>query len=81
MAQRKQRNFKRQMWAVQSLEVPPSYNKDYIVSEYRVEEWSTGHVFVKRAYRDPKWHGTFAFHEGWVIGPRGAFKKISDSSY
>jgi hypothetical protein len=78
-----QRNFDRQMWAVQNLELPPSHGlRVYVVNSFKVEEWSkTGTVAVTRSYRDPAWHGEFACHECYTVGPRGAVKRIYSSMY
>jgi hypothetical protein len=74
-----QRNYNRQMYQVQNLELPPSHG-DYIVTKFSVEEWSHGTVCVTREYTKSDW-GSFGYKECFSIGPRGAVNKIYSSLY
>lgn len=77
---RKVKNFNKQMYAVQNLELPPSYG-DYVVTKYEVTEIEgTNSVMVTREYKAPEWKIT-ACHDCYIIGPRGAFKKVYDSMF
>lgn len=71
------RNYDRQMWKVQHLEVPPSHG-DYELTEFHVEEIErTPSVMVKRKYRrkDIK----IGYRECFIVGPRGGVKEVYSS--
>ena len=78
-----QRNFDRQMWALEALERCES---GYEITEFHVEEWAGNHVNVtlKREIlrpETPEGRLKIAYHESFVVGPRGAVKKLYSSLY
>lgn len=81
-----QRNFDRQMWAIQRLsELDRWQQGNYEITEFVVEEWAGNSVNVKRL-RIPLEKGKpmregFGYHESYVIGPRGKVKEIYSSLY
>ncbi len=74
MKRRQTKNFSRQMYQVQNLELPP--DDRYVVTRYEVEQWAMDRVFVKRQYRDPQWKSGMEYHDAYVIGPRGAVEQL-----
>lgn len=81
-----QRNFDRQMWAIQRLSVVSSRFEigKYEITEFEVEEWNYDVVFVKRVKRIIGDDGKFlniAYHESYKVGVRGAVKEIYSSLY
>lgn len=79
-----QRNFDRQMWAVQNLSVIWSRFEagNYEITEFEVEDWGSS-MFVKRR-KQPMRDGQpmrIYYSEAFVIGPRGKVKQIYSTLY
>lgn len=66
-------SYNAQARTLQMLSVSPRI--DATVLEFKTEEWSTGHVFVKRVYQ-PNHVSNMAYVEGFVVGQRGAIKTL-----
>lgn len=75
----KQKNFQKQLWALERLMLPPSYS-NYEITKFSVEEWSGGTICVTREYKSPEWK-TMAYHQCYKIGPRGAVTEIYSNLY
>ena len=70
----KQKNWNRQMWALEALAADNTYDA---VTAFETEQWDTGHVYVKRVLRHRFQDGTVsrsARHESYIVGKRGGVK-------
>lgn len=68
-------NYRKQILAVESLMLPPSF-ANYEVTKFECNEISgTYSVMVIREYKAPEWK-KMSYHECYIIGPRGGAKKI-----
>lgn len=72
-----QRDFRRQICALENLS---TFRGGYEITEFRVEEWAGNHVNVRRV-RVPLHCSKIAYHESYVIGPRGKLKEIYSNIY
>jgi hypothetical protein len=73
---RTQRNWNRQL---QTLETLASDNEVYKTVGFETEEWSSGHVHVKRRQKfvfDDGRLGSATHHESFVVGKRGSVKPL-----
>lgn len=71
---------RRQIWAVQNLELPPR-DMGYVLTKFSVEEWGNV-VAVIREYRNPTWKtATMSYHECIKVGSRGAVTVIYSNLY
>ena len=81
MARNIQRNWDHQIYAIANLDRLSSYEAGrYEITEFKVEEWAGGHVNVSRV-KKPLHAQNVAYHESYVVGPRGKVKQIYSSLY
>jgi hypothetical protein len=71
------RNFNRQMWTVQSLELPPTYG-NYEMRRFEVYEVGTSVQVVREWYRTDL--NNFGYHESRIVGPRGGSRYVRTST-
>lgn len=73
-------NYRKQIWAVERLMLPPSYG-DYHITKFECDEITGTHsVMVKREYKAPDWKTT-CYHDCYIIGPRGGSKTVYNTLF
>jgi hypothetical protein len=74
------RNFNRQMWTIQDLELPPSHG-NYIMRRFETHEIGNS-VQVVREYFRADLENTIGYHESMIVGPHGGLKhKFTSTIY
>lgn len=77
MSRQIQKDFRKQLWRLDALSIGRT---GYTVTKFRTEEWATGAVFVERFIR-PNHCENLVYHEGFVVGVRGAVKELYSDIY
>ena len=78
MAYRTQRDFRRQASVITGLSI--YHCETHTVTAFTTEEWAGGNVHVKRVVK-PNHCERLAYHESFVVGPRGGIKELYSSFY